>query len=103
MIPIVKTAFINALAAAAYVSAVASFLFYIPKNLGPSNTALVPIGLLLLFVFSAALTGLLILGKPSLWYLEGKKQEAVSLLALTLLIFFGITLGALFSLIYLAR
>ena len=79
-----------------YVSAVASFLFYAPKIFGrPANSALIPIAMLLVFVISAAFTGSLILGRPVLWYLDGKKKEALSLLISTLVIFLGITLVAL--------
>lgn len=87
----------NALATALYVAAVASFLFYAPKFFGPerSTTVLVPITMLLLFVFSAAVTGSLIFGRPSLWYLDGKKKEALTLLAHTLAILFAITAVAL--------
>jgi hypothetical protein len=37
----------------------------------------------------------LILGRPALWYLDGRKKEALSLLISTLAIFLGITLLAL--------
>lgn len=40
--------------------------------------------MLLLFVFSAALTGALIFGRPILWYLDGKKREAILLFFYTL-------------------
>ncbi len=102
---IIKHAVLNALAAALYIILVASFLFYAPKMIGPgpADTVLVPIVMLLLLVFSAALTGLLLFGKPVLWYFAGKKKEALSLLAATLLIFLIITLGALLALfLYLA-
>ena len=46
------------------------------------------IAFLLLFVFSASFSGAVILGKPALLYLEGKKKEAV--------ILFGATLGWMF-------
>jgi hypothetical protein len=65
--PILKTAFLNAAATAAYVIAVGSFLFYAPKVFGPSKSAVIPIAMLLLLIFSAALTGSLILGRPALW------------------------------------
>jgi len=47
-----------------------------------------PIIGLTLFVLSAAVTGALVLGRPILLYLDGKKAEAVR--------FFGYTLGWLF-------
>jgi len=52
-----------------------------------------------LFVFSAALTGLLVFGRPVLWYFDGRKKEALSLLAHTLAIFLVITIIALFLLL----
>ena len=96
---ITKRAVISALATAIYVVVVASFLFYAPKVFGPANTVLVPIAMLLLFVFSAALTGLLIFGQPALWYLDGRKKEALSLLTLTLGIFFILTLVSVLVLV----
>ena len=98
MTSIVKNAFVNAVATATYVVLVASFLFYAPKAFGGSDTVLIPISMLLLFVFSAAFTGVLIFGRPLAWYLDGKKKEALSLLASTLLIFLVITFGAVFGL-----
>ena len=92
---IIKAAGVNAVLTALYVSAISSFLFYIPKifdNTKP-DTVLAPIIMLSLLVFSASLVGALIFGKPILWYLDGKKKEAVSLLFYTLGIFFVITLG----------
>lgn len=91
---IIKNALLNAGAAALYVVAVASFMFYVPKSSGPDNV-LMPIVALLLLVFSAALMGVLIFGRPIVWYLDGKKEEAFSLLAYTLVIFLLITLAAL--------
>jgi hypothetical protein len=37
-----------------------------------------------MFVFSAAVSGALILGKPILLYLENQKREAIELFAITL-------------------
>ncbi len=96
---VVKNAILNAVATAVYVAGVASFLFYAPKFFGPANTVLLPIAILLLFVFSAALTGLLIFGRPTLWYLGGNKKEALSLITLTLVALLIITLIALSALI----
>ena len=106
MKPIFKNALIHAVATTIYVVAVASFLFYAPQVLSQAKTVLIPISMLLLLVFSAAFTGILIFGRPVLWYLDGKKKEALSLLAYTLGIFLVITLVAFFILIlisYLAR
>jgi hypothetical protein len=97
---ILKSACLNAAATAAYVIGIGSLLFYAPQFFGRLKTPLIPIAMLLLLVFSAALTGSLMLGKPALWYLDGKKKEALSLLVATLLIFLGITLLAFLTLYF---
>lgn len=43
-----------------------------------------PVAFLSTFVFLAALMGVLIFGKPILWYLDGRKKEAVQLVFYTL-------------------
>jgi len=95
---IIKHAFINASLTALYIIGISSFLFYVSRFFDSPNTVLIPIMMLSLFVFSAALTGSLIFGRPILWYLEGKKEEAVFLLIYTLGIFLIITL-LIFSLL----
>ena len=95
-----KTAFFNALATAVYITLVGTFMYYGSTiQLGASNSFLVPTALLLLFVFSAALTGFLIFGRPALWYLDGKKKEALELLFTTLGFFSGITVLAILLLV----
>ncbi len=93
MTPIIKTALVNALATAIYVIAIASFLFYVPKFFVPgrSGTVLVPAVMLLLLVFSAVIIGSIVFGRPAPWYLEGKKEESLSLVFYTLAAIFGIT------------
>jgi len=99
-----KSAIINSIATAAYVIGVACFMYFGTMiKLGRANTILVPIALLLLFVFSAALTGFLIFGKPAQLYVDGKKKEALSLLIHTLIIFSIITFLALVLLVIFAR
>ena len=99
---ILKRAVINALATAVYVIVIASFLFYAPKFFGPDrgDSVLVPIVMLLLLVFSAAFTGSLIFGQPVLWYLDGKKEESLSLIIYTLGVFLVITILALLALYF---
>lgn len=81
MSPITKYALINALLTTLYVSLVATFLFYASKIFGKAEDfALIPIAMLMLFVLSATICGILVFGKPVMWYLDGKKKEAVSLL-----------------------
>ncbi len=97
---IIKTALFNSLSTAVYVALVGSF-FYLAgqKKFGDGHTVFIPIFLLMLLVFSVALTGALIFGRPVLWYLEGKKQDALSLLVYTLGSFFIITLLAFLGMI----
>lgn len=89
---IVKTAAINASATALYIAAISFFLFYgtrfFDSNKGES--VFIPVIMLCLLVFSAAVTSLLVFGRPVIWYLDGRKKEAFSLLAYTLGIFLGI-------------
>jgi ABC-type multidrug transport system permease subunit len=47
------------------------------------NKIIGPTTFLLFFVFSALLTGFLILGKPVMFYLDGAKKEGVKLLFYT--------------------
>jgi hypothetical protein len=42
------------------------------------------LAMLLLFVLSATIVGLLVLGKPVLLYMDGKKKEAIKLLFMTI-------------------
>ncbi len=95
-----KTAFINALLTTLYITGVGLFMHYgATIKIGRSNTILVPVTLLLIFVLSAAITGFLIFGKPAQMYVDGKKKEALSLLTQTLVIFSAVTLIAIASLI----
>ncbi|MBI1777313.1 MAG: hypothetical protein HYR63_18405 [Proteobacteria bacterium] len=96
-----RTALLNALGTALTVAVIATVLFYTGQTRrGPSP--LVPIAILMVGVFSAALTGTLIFGRPMLWYLEGKKREALALLAYTLAFLFVLAAIALAALVFLA-
>lgn len=87
---IIKHAFLNASLTALYVALVAAFIFYVPRQFaeGKPDTILAPILMLMLFVLSAGMTAILMLGRPILWYLEEKKKEAVHLLLSTFASFF---------------
>ncbi len=94
---ILKYSCINALLTALYIVLVGSFFFYVPRHFAfvdKPDTVFAPIMMLMLFVFSASVTGSLVLGRPLLWYLDGKKKEAISLFTHTLVIFFFIMLLA---------
>lgn len=90
---IIKKAILNALGTALYIAALVSLIFYSSQLLGVDepDTILIPIGMLCLFVLSAAITSFLVFGYPVLWYLDGKKKEALTLLSWTLGVLFTIT------------
>jgi len=97
----VKYAAISAIGTAVYVSLIASVMFFAEKGLlGSNRTILIPIAMLMLFVFSAAFTGFLVFGRPIIWYWDGKKKEALALLFYTLGIFLAITLIVFLLLLY---
>jgi hypothetical protein len=94
---ILKYAFINSFLTAFYIVLVASFFFYgLRRFSSQPDTVFAPMLVLMLLVFSAALTGTLVFGRPILWYMDGKKKEAISLLGYTLSIFFILLLLAAF-------
>lgn len=98
-----KYALIDALATAVYVAVVASFMYLAGQGMiGTSKSVLIPIAMLMLFVFSAALTGTMMFGRPIMWYLDGKKKDALKLLVHTLGIFMLITFVVLILLIWIA-
>ena len=88
-------ALIHALATGVYITLIALFMQNGEKLFGKVDNLLAPIAFLLLFVLSAAVTGLLVLGKPILMYLEGKKKEAVKLFLYTVCWLFVLTIVAL--------
>lgn len=97
-----KYALLNALGTVLYIGAVVSFMnFANASKIEKTHSLFAPIVFLMLLVLSASVTGSLIFGRPVLWYMEGKKKQAVSLLISTLGIFLVILiiiLSFLFSL-----
>jgi lysylphosphatidylglycerol synthetase-like protein (DUF2156 family) len=75
---------INALGTFIYIAAVAWVMTSGEVIFGRVSGFLAPLFILLLFVVSASVTGLLVLGKPILLYLDGFKKEAVRFLICTL-------------------
>ena len=99
---ITKTALIDASLTALYIIGVGLFMNLIMKvKSGQKDTFLDPIAVIMLFVLSAAITSYLMFGKPVIWYLDGKKKEAISLVGQTLGVFFAITVAILVILIIL--
>jgi hypothetical protein len=74
-----KNPFLNAFAATAYISLVASIMFYAPKGIDNVPSVLVPIAMISLFTLSAAVMGYLFIYTPLALYLDGQKKEAVRL------------------------
>ena len=89
-----RYAVINSFATAIYIFLIVTLIFYGGQfvfNDDGKETILIPISMLMLFVSSAAITGFLVFGRPIMWYLDGKKHEAIILLFYTLGIFVVLT------------
>lgn len=80
---ILKYAAFHALLATAYVALVATFMNNAEKILPNVPGVFGGMIFLLLFVVSAAVMGILVLGRPILWYLENRKEDAIKLLFYT--------------------
>jgi hypothetical protein len=83
-----KNPIFNALAALSYIALIVSVIFYGPQYVHiEENTILIPIGMLSLFVFSAAAMGYIFLSQPLQLFLEGQKKESIGLFLKTLCAF----------------
>ncbi|MBU6500867.1 MAG: hypothetical protein KGJ89_01975 [Patescibacteria group bacterium] len=92
---------INAVCVFVYVAGVAWIGFNSQNIFGPQRSSFLdPLFVILLFVISAAITGLLVLGKPILLYLDNHKKEAFTMLFATLawlvIFLFVVVLGLFF-------
>ncbi len=86
----------HALGVLVYVFLIAMFMKNANNWFGvKDNDILSPIAFLLLFMFSALVTGGLVLGKPIMLYLDGQKKEGVKLLFFT-----GVSLFILMLLVF---
>ena len=94
--------FLSAAGVFVYVSAVAWLGFNNQLIFGKAVSFLMPLFILLLFLISATVTGLLVLGKPILLYLDGSKREALILFFSTLawLITFLLMVAVVLSLLH---
>jgi len=77
----IKNALIDAGLVILYIALVVIFMIRGENALRNETASLIM--MLLLLVISVAMMGVLIFGKPALWYLEGKKKEAGFLLLYT--------------------
>jgi hypothetical protein len=85
----------HALLAGLYVLLVVQLISHAQAWFGnQENSILIPLAMIMLFVLSATIVGALVLGRPTLMYLDGRKKEALE--------FFGYTLGWFFTLTLIA-
>lgn len=85
---------IHAFAVAAYVFLLAAFFSQANQWFGQEDKEIFsPAAAMLMFVFSALVTGGLVLGKPLMMYIDGQKKEGIRLLFFTgiWLLFFTIS------------
>jgi len=89
---LIITSFLAAFGVAIYIAGVSLIMQNGEKLFGKMDNFLAPVAFLLLFVLSAAITGILTLGRPVVLYLENRKPEAFKLLFYTIGWLFAITL-----------
>lgn len=87
-----KYALLHAVGATVYISLIATFMANVNKIIGqkPENSIFGPMAFLLIIVISAAVMGLTIFARPIMWYLDGNKKEAISLVIWTIIYLFVI-------------
>jgi hypothetical protein len=93
---------INSLGTVIYILLIALFITSAQSLFGKINSFWGPLAMLLLFVVSATITGLLVLGRPIWLYLNNGKIEAVKLLFYTVGWLVSITL-IIFILLFLIK
>ena len=77
---------LNALATSLYIIAIVTFINNAQKIFGNGDDKFfIPVIMLTLFVLSALITSLLILGKPLMLYFDGQKKDSVKLLLSTVI------------------
>jgi uncharacterized membrane protein len=99
---LIAQGFLLALGEGAYIALVALVMRYAATIVPKDPSILGFTTFITIFVLSAAVTGSLIIGKPILLYLDGKKKEAVTLFAFILGWLF-VSLLILFLIITLTR
>ena len=83
----------NAALAACYVALIAAIMSGAETFAQGAGSIVGPMGFLLLFSSSAAILGLAVFGRPLVWYLDGKRAEAVTLAIYTVSFLLIITLA----------
>lgn len=101
---LIKIAFNNSILVFGYIVLVAWFFQLAPLFFGKvNNNVLAASAFLLLFIFSATVTGALVLGKPILLYLEGAKGDAIELFLYTIGFLGGVLVLAFVILVIMAQ
>ncbi len=77
--------FVHSVGVVVYTAIVVLIMNNGEKLFGKQMNYLGALAMLLLFVLSATIVGLLVLGKPVLLYMDGKKKEAIKLLLMTIM------------------
>ncbi|HPT08605.1 MAG TPA: hypothetical protein PLE28_02840 [bacterium] len=98
---LIKWGILHSLGVLTYIALLAIFMDNASSWFGGEDKEIItPIIVLLLFVFSALVTGALVLAKPIMLYVDGHKKEGIKLLSYTgLSIFVLILLSSLVLLI----
>lgn len=88
---IVLAGFLHAAAATAYIGLVAFVMSNGNTWFGQKDGPFTPMAALMLFVLSFGIMVILAFVRPVLWYLDGKKKEALQLLLWMIVFFFILT------------
>ncbi|MFH0806514.1 MAG: hypothetical protein V1885_02210 [Candidatus Brennerbacteria bacterium] len=88
----------NSLVASCYMALIAAIMSGAETFFGRTNSILAMSGFFLLFASSAAILGVVVFGRSVVWYLEGKRADAVTLAIYTVCFLLIITLAVLLAL-----
>lgn len=80
---IFKQGLLHAVGALAYIVAIGTLMSNAERWFGKVPEAFAPVIVLSMLVVSAAVMGMLVFGRPVMLYIDGKKREAVALIAYT--------------------
>lgn len=94
-----KNPILNALAALLYIALIASVMFYGVRNTPGPDTVVIPIAMISLFTFSAAVMGYVFMYQPLQLYFDGKKKQGLDLFLQTLGVF-GIITALLLAILF---
>lgn len=78
---ICKESFIYTIIAVVYIALVAILMNNGDKIFGKADTVFSVVAFLLLFTLSALIMGVLLVGKPLMLFLDGKKKDAIYMVA----------------------